>query len=93
MTAPRAPRITYQTLRILSALSGRRWVCGSQIISGTGLKSGTVYPTLARLQRAGWLSSKCEVGAPASLGRPLRIFYRLTALGSERARATLASLR
>ncbi|WP_432445085.1 PadR family transcriptional regulator [Rhizobium leguminosarum] len=34
-----------------------------------------------RLEKAGWLSSEWEAGDPATMGRPRRRFYRVTALG------------
>ncbi|MBY2969499.1 PadR family transcriptional regulator [Rhizobium leguminosarum] len=56
---------------------------GVDIAKVTGLASGSLYPILIRLERAGWLSSAWEAGEPAELGRPRRRFYRLTALGAK----------
>ena len=75
-------RMTKQQRLILTSLNGADWVFGRQIIRGTGLKSGTVYPALARLARKGLIESEREVGHPQILERPLRIHYRLTTRGS-----------
>ena len=74
------PRMTVQTLAILRVLLsdlGRGWY-GAEIGKAAELKSGTLYPSLARLERAGWLTSELEEGDPAELGRPLRRTYYLT---------------
>lgn len=59
---------------------------GSQIMDAVGVSSGTLYPLLSRFESAKWLVSKWEAGDPAELGRPRRRYYRLTALGSRKAR-------
>ncbi|GAA4588291.1 hypothetical protein GCM10023107_08920 [Actinoplanes octamycinicus] len=50
---------------------------GLDIMQATGCPSGTVYPILIRLQRAGWLESRWEEIDPALAGRPARRWYRL----------------
>jgi PadR family transcriptional regulator, regulatory protein PadR len=62
---------------------------GSEVMDALGIASGTLYPILARFESAKWLSSKWEKGDPASLGRPRRRYYQLTALGSSKARACI----
>lgn len=76
-------RMTKQTVAILKALSGdpsAEW-WGSRIAPAAGLKSGTLYPALMRMERFGWLSSRWEDIDPVSEGRPRRRIYRLTAAG------------
>jgi PadR family transcriptional regulator, regulatory protein PadR len=84
-----SPRITTQTLSILSVFlaSPAEEIAGSDIARKTGLKSGTLYPALFRLEQAGWLQSKWEGGVPAELGRPRRRIYLLTPKGEEQARS------
>jgi DNA-binding PadR family transcriptional regulator len=71
-----------------------------ELAKRTGLKSGTVYPALGRLEKEGWLTSRLEDVDPAQAGRPARRIYTITGLGLERAaesaqrvRATLPALR
>lgn len=84
-----SPRITTQTLSILSVFltSPEQEIAGTDIARKTGLKSGTLYPALFRLERATWLRSEWEEGAPAELGRPRRRMYLLTPKGAEQARS------
>jgi DNA-binding PadR family transcriptional regulator len=73
-------RITKQTERILATLltnPSRGW-WGSQIAPAAGLKSGTIYPALARMERLGWLTSRWEDVDPSEAGRPRRRLYSLT---------------
>jgi DNA-binding PadR family transcriptional regulator len=83
-----SPRITTQTLSILGIFLTRpgEEIAGADIAKRTGLKSGTLYPALFRLERAEWLQSRWEEGAPKEMGRPRRRMYMLTALGEEQAR-------
>ena len=86
------PRITAQTLRVLAALLSRPQedIYGLEVVRSANLASGTVYPVLARLERAGWLTSEWEGVDPAVVGRPRRRVYRLTASGAAEARVVLA---
>ena len=76
-------RMTTQTERILETLltdpSTDWW--GSRIAPASGLKSGTLYPALLRMERFGWLSSRWEDIDPVAEARPRRRLYRLTAEG------------
>jgi len=65
---------------------------GAEIYAATKINSGTLYPMLARLEDAGWLSSSSEEIDPAKAGRPRRRYYVLTGLGQSNARAALADL-
>lgn len=70
-----------QTLAVLSVLLRRApaWHYGYDLLQQTGLKSGTLYPILARLQRRGWLEQRWERSSGA--GRPPRHLYRLSRIG------------
>lgn len=75
--------MTTQTLRLVSVLlSGpdEEWY-GLQLAAEAELNSGTVYPVLARLEDASWLTSRWEDIDPEVEGRPRRRLYQLTAEG------------
>ena len=78
-----------QTVAVLQALkgNGRTWRYGYDLSKVTRLKSGTLYPILARLHDEGWLENKWE--QPSEPGRPPRHLYRLTAVGSTAASRTI----
>lgn len=82
-------RLTTQTVNVVKVIMNRpgQGVSGAEISKDTGLASGSLYPILMRLEKAGWLSSEWESGDPAELGRPRRRFYRLTALGQREVNA------
>src|SRR6476661_612476 len=66
---------------------------GYELMRQTGFGSGKMYPILARLERAGWLTRQREPVDPAATGRPARRNYRLTPEGARAARLELAHLR
>ena len=78
------PRMTLQVKLVLLALAEDREQerYGLEIIDATGLPPGTIYPILARLERAGWLDSEWETVDEHLAGRPRRRYYRLTADGA-----------
>lgn len=63
---------------------------GLELMKITGLPSGTLYPLLARFEKAGWLRSEREGDPPA--GRPARRFYVLTPSGVQNGRLACAEL-
>ena len=63
------------------------WQYGYELSKSTGLGSGTLYPTLARLSEQGLLESEWRPSLQP--GRPPRHAYRLTSAGMTFAR-TLA---
>jgi PadR family transcriptional regulator PadR len=65
---------------------------GLELMRATGLASGTLYPILTRLERAGWVSADWEDIDPVAEGRPSRRYYRLTAHGAATGRTELAAL-
>jgi DNA-binding PadR family transcriptional regulator len=87
-------RLTQPTLKVLRLLleKPREGRSGAEIAKATNVGSGTLYPMLARLESAGWLSSEWELIDPHEAGRPRRRFYRLTALGQSTAHAALSDL-
>jgi DNA-binding PadR family transcriptional regulator len=76
---------------LLSALAqaGPDWRHGYDLSRSTGLRSGTLYPLLIRLEGQGYLEAEWQPSAAA--GRPPRHAYRLTASGRELARQEAAA--
>jgi PadR family transcriptional regulator PadR len=74
--------MSFGAVSVLHAVaSGSRF--GFDIMATTGLTSGTVYPTLDRLEQAGLLRSHWEDEANAHReGRPARRYFRLTRAGA-----------
>jgi DNA-binding PadR family transcriptional regulator len=87
-------RLTQPALKVLRFLmeTPREGCSGAEMSKATKVGSGTLYPMLARLEAAGWLTSEWEVIDPSEAGRPRRRFYRLTAVGQNSARKALADL-
>jgi DNA-binding PadR family transcriptional regulator len=85
------PRITLSTLRVLAALladpTGEHY--GLELCRSAELPGGTLYPILARLESAGWLTSAWEDIDEQAEGRRRRRYYRLTDSGAERSRQVL----
>ncbi|MCR6490685.1 PadR family transcriptional regulator [Amycolatopsis sp. OK19-0408] len=54
-----------------------REMYGLQLSEAAGLPSGTIHPILARLEKAGWLTSRWEEVDTRVEGRPKRRYYRL----------------
>lgn len=79
----------YATLAVLRAiLDGAGY--GLDIMERTGLPSGTVYPTLGRMEKRGYLQARWENEAEARReGRPRRRYYRLTEAGRDAVRAAI----
>jgi PadR family transcriptional regulator PadR len=88
---PRSLGVT--SLRILGAI--RDGVAyGLDIVTHTGMPSGTVYPTLGRLKRSGLVHPRWEDQRVAEKeGRPRRRYYELTPEGSAALADGLARLR
>ena len=78
-----------QTRQLLEALLSRpgEWRYGYDLSRETGLKSGTLYPQLMRLEAAGWLEAQWQE-APQP-GKPARHVYKLTPQGLQEAPALL----
>lgn len=75
----RTRRLSHQALAILSALAGADWLYGLELAERTGLKSGSLYPILIRLDERGLLESRWI--EPSVPGRPPRHAYRILPAG------------
>jgi PadR family transcriptional regulator PadR len=80
---PSPVRLTHSTTLVLVALA-RGVRHGFDLLDETGLESGTVYPILRRLERAGLVRSRWEaVQRARAEGRPPRRYYDLSGAGAE----------
>lgn len=79
-------RLSQQARTVLSALLDSRdaWSYGYELSRVTGVKSGTLYPLLVRLESRGYLEAEWQPAAEG--GRPPRHAYRLTSAGLALAR-------
>lgn len=91
---PEPVRMTLPVTRVLAALlddpDEPRY--GLDLMTATGLPSGTLYPILTRLHAAGWLRTEWEDIDPSAAGRPARRYYLLSPDGLVAARQQLAEL-
>lgn len=78
-TTIRMTTATRQVLAVLAQAASTEEMYGLRICQQTGLGSGTVYPVLDRLERAGWITGRWETRQPA--GRPKRRRYTVTETG------------
>ena len=87
-----AMRMTLQTQLILRAMldNPQDMHYGLELAERAGLKSGTLYPILTRLERNGLVESSWEDVDPSVAGRPARRYYRLTAEGLHTAATVLS---
>jgi PadR family transcriptional regulator PadR len=87
-------RVTIAVAKVLAAFledpAADRY--GLDLMRATGQPSGTLYPILVRLQRAGWVEARWEEIDPAAAGRPPRRYYRLTSDGVAAARRDVAEV-
>jgi len=68
------------TIVVLKALTSAKY--GLDIMTITGLPSGTVYPTLTRMETRGYVRGVWEPrGTAEREGRPRRRYYELTPAG------------
>ncbi|MBB4841487.1 DNA-binding PadR family transcriptional regulator [Sphingomonas kyeonggiensis] len=65
--------------------AGEGWSHGYELARLAGVKSGTLYPLLIRLEGQGYLEAEWQ--HPQEGGRPPRHAYRLTLSGVQLARA------
>jgi PadR family transcriptional regulator PadR len=87
-------RITATVARVLRAFLEDAGIprYGLEIMEVTGLSSGTLYPILGRLEKAGWLKSQWEDISTTSAGRPARRFYTIVPAAARQARFELTEL-
>jgi PadR family transcriptional regulator, regulatory protein PadR len=86
----KTPSLAFGQISVLHAVAdGNRF--GFDIIDATGLTSGSVYPTLDKLESLGYLTSHWEdVRAARRDKRPPRRYFDLTAQGATALAAGLA---
>jgi len=85
MTRARALSAHARALLAALAAAAGRWSYGYELTTLTGIRSGTLYPLLIRLEAQGYLEAEWQ--QPAAAGRPPRHAYRLTAAGERLARS------
>jgi PadR family transcriptional regulator PadR len=88
----KTPRLSPETLLVLERFlkSPTEWRYGYDLSRSTGLKSGTLYPLLMRLEKYKLLEARWVTTED---GVPPRHVYRLTPNGLELARTKLAEAR
>jgi PadR family transcriptional regulator, regulatory protein PadR len=89
-----SPRMTGPTLKVLGQVieAPLEGLSGAEISKATGIASGTLYPILFRLEKAGWLESAWENVDASEIGRPRKRLYRMTSVGAREARAALSDI-
>ncbi len=87
-------RITGPMLKVIGQILAApdSGISGAEIFKLTDVASGTLYPILFRLEKAGWVSSEWEEGDPSELGRPRKRIYRLTATGARECKLAFKGL-
>jgi DNA-binding MarR family transcriptional regulator len=65
---------------------------GFELMKLTSMASGSLYPMLARLEGAGWLTRGKEDIDPRAAGRPARTHYTIAGAAVTAARVQLAEL-
>jgi PadR family transcriptional regulator, regulatory protein PadR len=83
MTRSRSLSAPARHVLAIMAGAGARWCHGYELCRAAGIKSGTLYPLLIRLEAQGHLEAEWQ--EPAEPGRPPRHAYRLTAAGRQQA--------
>lgn len=78
MTRSRALSPAARTVLALLAEAGSGWSHGYELCRRAGIKSGTLYPLLVRLEQQNYLEAQW---LPQEAGRPPRHGYRLTTSG------------
>ncbi|MCK5483995.1 MAG: helix-turn-helix transcriptional regulator [Gemmatimonadetes bacterium] len=85
-------QLGYATIAVLRAVRNG-YGYGTEIMDRTGLPSGTVYPTLSRMDERGYLRSRWEKREKADAERrPRRRYYRLTPSGEQALDAAIRQL-
>ena len=87
MAMPRERVLSQPARMVLAVLAeaNSRWCHGYDLCRRAGIKSGTLYPLLIRLETQGYLEAEWQ--APVEPGRPPRHAYRLTDNGIRLARS------
>ena len=88
----KGPRLSAPAQWVLECLLDdpmREW-SGMELARANGLRAGSVYPLLARLEAFGWVQSRWEDVAPGPAALPARRFYRLGGMNAGAVRQALA---
>lgn len=87
------PRLSAIESLILDLLAEGREMYGLELVEASNrrIKRGTVYVTLARMEKKGYVGSRQEATGPGAIGLPRRM-YRITSFGA-RVRAAWAVVR
>jgi PadR family transcriptional regulator, regulatory protein PadR len=83
MSAPkiRLTAVIMDVLEVITSSPSDNPAWGLRLCEVTGYGTGTVYPAVDRLLKAGWISDRWEDPPPAD--RPRRRFYEITSAGRE----------
>ncbi|MGW7244656.1 PadR family transcriptional regulator [Streptomyces sp. NPDC054804] len=86
--------LTPAVVRMLQAFLNdpERTFYATELMEAAGVSSGSLYPGVTRLRRAGWVESEAEDIDPHTEGRPARVYYRMTAEGAREAHLALVEL-
>lgn len=79
MIRTRSPSPIARNVLAALAEAGAQWSHGYELCRLAGIKSGTLYPLLIRLEQQGYLEAQWL--PPSEPGRPPRHAYRLTVSG------------
>lgn len=83
----RLTQVILDVLDVLAASPPDDPAWGLRLCEATGYGTGTVYPALNRLMKAGWIEDHWEDPPPED--RPKRRFYTITSTGRQMYDATL----
>jgi DNA-binding PadR family transcriptional regulator len=81
MTRKRQPSAHCRAILAILLDADRKWSYGYELANASGIKSGTLYPLLIRLEAQGFLEAEWQPAA--EVGRPPRHAYRLTSEGKK----------
>lgn len=86
-------RLGTAQLKVLEAIAGGTGY-GFDVMDQTGLPSGSVYPALSKLEKAGLVHSRWEsAGVARREKRPPRRYYEITVSGREALASALSDAR
>jgi PadR family transcriptional regulator len=86
-TKIRLTAVIMDVLDVLTSSPSDNPAWGLRLCEVTGYGTGTIYPALDRLMKAGWISDHWEDPPPQD--RPPRRFYEMTSTGREQYAAAL----
>ena len=90
-TKIRLTAVIMDVLDVLTSSPSDNPAWGLRLCEQTGHGTGTIYPALDRLMKAGWITDRWEDPPPAD--RPRRRFYEMTSTGLEQYAAALRARR